>query len=75
MNTYLLMFYHKKKLLTAWYLAKNAGEGINLLEDMGVDVIKTVKLRTEYSEACLPVFPCLLDVIEQIQKSPEYRPI
>lgn len=47
MNLYMLTFSHRNKPEYTWFEAETAGEGVNLIEELGVSVIETVKIKDE----------------------------
>lgn len=59
MNLYLLTFKQGNRVVNAWHRSPNAGEAIDLIEDKGIDVIKTVKVKQAFHCACQMTYPDL----------------
>jgi len=84
MNLYLLTFKQGNKKVQAWHKANNAGEAVNLLEDKGVEVIKTFRIYPtlhEYIEMSYPTLDFWLKLLEtdirykELQPKPQLKPL
>lgn len=74
MHTYLLTFKQGKKIINAWHEANNAGEAIGLLEDIGIDVIKTIKVKSNLvSIEVKQQFPDLTFMLKIMGQTLEYK--
>lgn len=73
MKLYLLTFKQGSKLWEAWHRAPNAGDAINMLEDKGVEIITTHKIKVALEGYIEKGYPDLDFVIKLLQTDIRYK--